>query len=91
MGINVDTSQLSVAELESVALEQAVSGPLLGIGEADVKLADESIRKGGENLVLELVRFSFSCSIMSFSNVLWTDQILEQAVQAMILTLSHVH
>lgn len=87
----MEVSQLSVAELESVALEQAVSGPFLGIGEADVKLADESIRKGGKNLVLELVSFSFPCSILSLSNVLWTDQIFEQAVQAMILTLSHVH
>lgn len=53
--IDVKVSQLSVADLESVALEKAVPGPFLGIVEADVNLADESIRKGGKDLVLGLL------------------------------------
>ena len=42
---DVDVSHLSVVELKSVPFEQAVSGPLLGIVEADVNLSDKSIRK----------------------------------------------
>lgn len=74
MGIDVGVSQLSVAELERVAFEQAIFGPFLGVIEADVNLPDDSIRKCDENLVLGLV----SCySSMWFSNVLRTDQICE--------------
>lgn len=54
---NVEVSQVPVAELESVAFEQAFLGPLLGIGKTDVNLANVSIRKGGEDLVLKLVSF----------------------------------
>lgn len=54
---NVELSQVPVAELESVAFEQTFLGPLLGIGKADVNLANVSIRKGGEDLVLKLVSF----------------------------------
>lgn len=84
----MEVSQFAVAELESVALEQAVFGPFLGIGEADINLADESMRKGGEDLVLGLVSF---CASLPFSNMLRTDHICEQAVQTTIVTLSHVH
>lgn len=84
----MQVSRVSVAELESVALEQAVFGPFLGIGEADINLSEESIRQGGEDLVLRLVNI---CIIVPFSSVLWTDQISEQAVQTMIVTFSHVH
>lgn len=87
---NVEVSQVPVAELESVAFEQTFLGPLLGIGEADVNLANASIRKGGKDLVLELVSLFF-CNGTSFSNVLWTDQICEQAAHTMIIALSHVH
>lgn len=77
VGVGVEVSQLSIAELESVAFEYALLGPFLGVVEADVNLADESIRKCDEDLVLGVVS---SCSRMSLSNMLWTYQVCEQAV-----------
>lgn len=62
--VDVEVSQLGVAELESVAFEKAVFGPFLRVSEADVNLADKSIHKGGEDLVLELVS---PCSKVLFS------------------------
>lgn len=55
MDKGLDATQLSVAELDRVALEQTVFGPLIGVIEADVNLPDDSIRKCDENLVLGLV------------------------------------
>lgn len=55
MGVDTEIALLSVAELESETFEQAVFGPLLGVVEADVDLAEKSIGKRGEDLVLGLV------------------------------------
>lgn len=88
VGVHVGVSKLSVAELERVAFEQAIFGPFLGIIEADVNLSDESIRKCDENLVLGPVSYHSS---VSFSNVLRTDQIREQAVQTRIFGLFQIH
>lgn len=52
MGMGVEVSQLSIAEVEGVAFKHALFGPSLCVIETDVNLSDDSIRKRDEDLVL---------------------------------------